>query len=154
MPDPTDRKEGTEQSASALASEILERADRDLAFVARLTGESQYLLVRHFQVFIEGELAKQGIFYGAHPLLRPFVETHARELSDFVINGIGLQHQFGLKAIETLTGDPMHLLRIDMWDSLRSHIEDAQRHFVSGVGGLQRMLVEIEGAPATTGKRP
>jgi hypothetical protein len=154
MPVPTDRKEETEQGASALAFEILERADRDLAFVARLTGESQYLIVRHFQVFIEGELAKQGILYGAHPLLRPFVETHARELSDFVINGIGLKHQFGLKAIETLTGDPMHLLRIDMWDSLRSHIEDAQRHFVSGVGGLQRMLVEIEGAPAATGKRP
>jgi hypothetical protein len=148
MPDPTGHEDGREQGASVLASEILARADRDLAFVVRLTGESQYLLVRHFQAFIEAELAKHGIFYGAHPLLRPFIETHARELSDFVVNGIGLQHQLGLKAIEMMTGDPMRLLRVDLWDSLRSHVEDAQRRFVSGVGGLQRILADVETGPA------
>jgi hypothetical protein len=142
--DPAGRQEGGRDAASDLASEILSRADRDIAFVIRLVGESQYLLVRHFQTFIEERLAQRGIVYGDHPLLRPFIETHARELTEFVLNGIGLEHQFGLRAIETLAGDPLRLLRVDLWDSLRSHVEDAQRRFVSGVGGLQRILAEIE----------
>ncbi|MHC1949008.1 hypothetical protein IF803_32225 [Bradyrhizobium sp. UFLA06-06] len=131
-------------SAAALASQILARADRDVTFVVQLLGESQDLLVRHFIVFIEVELAKHGIRYGAHPLLRPFIETHARELSEFVLKGIGLRHRFGLQAIETMAGDPARLLRVDLWDSLQSHINDAQQHFVSGVGGLQRILSQIE----------
>ncbi|MCP1845457.1 hypothetical protein ACVIHI_001623 [Bradyrhizobium sp. USDA 4524] len=131
-------------NAVAIASQILARADRDVTFVVQLLGESQNLLVRHFIVFIEVELAKRDISYGAHPLLRPFVETHARELSEFVLKGIGLRHQFGLQVIETMAGDPARLLRVDLWDSLQSHINDAQQHFVSGVGGLQRILTQIE----------
>jgi hypothetical protein len=151
--DPADRQEGRQDAASALASEILSRADRDLAFVIRLVGESQYLLVRHFQAFIEDELAQRGVVYGDHPLLRPFIETHARELAEFVLNGVGLEHQFGLQAIETLAGDPLRLLRVDLWDSLRSHVEDAQRRFVSGIGGLQRILADVEAGPAAMGRR-
>ncbi|QOZ35066.1 hypothetical protein [Bradyrhizobium sp. CCBAU 53421] len=135
--------EGTTRAA-AIASQILARADRDVTFVVQLLGESQNLLVRHFIAFIEVELAKRDISYGAHPLLRPFVETHARELSEFVLKGIGLRHQFGLQAIETMAGDPARLLRVDLWDSLQSHINDAQQRFVSGVGGLQRILTQIE----------
>lgn len=131
-------------AAATLASQILARADRDVTFMVHLVGESQSLLVRHFVVFIETELAKRGISYGAHPLLRPFIETHARELTEFVLQGIGLRHQFGLQALETMAGDPARLLRVDLWDSLQSHINDAQHHFTSGVGGLQRMLVQIE----------
>jgi len=138
-------KSGTAQiDAATLASQILARADRDVTFMVHLVGESQNLLVRHFVMFIETELAKRGISYGAHPLLRPFVETHARELTDFVLQGVGLRHQFGLQALETMAGDPARLLRVDLWDSLQSHINDAQHHFVSGVGGLQRILVQIE----------
>ncbi|MCA6100868.1 hypothetical protein [Bradyrhizobium australafricanum] len=131
-------------NAVTIASQILARADRDVTFVVQLLGESQNLLVRHFIVFIEVELAKRDISYGAHPLLRPFVETHARELSEFVLKGIGLRHQFGLQVIETMAGDPARLLRVDLWDSLQSHINDAQQHFVSSVGGLQRILTQIE----------
>ncbi|WP_249148528.1 hypothetical protein [Bradyrhizobium jicamae] len=112
--------------------------------MVQLLGESQDLLVRHFIVFIEVELAKRSIGYGAHPLLRPFIETHARELSEFVLKGIGLRHQFGLQAVETMAGDPARLLRVDLWDSLQSHINDAQQHFVSGIGGLHRILAQIE----------
>lgn len=138
------QKRGEEPvAAAALASQILARADRDVAFMVHLIGESQNLLVRHFVVFIETELAKRGIGYGAHPLLRPFIETHARELTDFVLQGIGLRHQFGLQTLETMAGDPARLLRVDLWDSLQSHINDAQHHFASGVGGLQRILVQI-----------
>ncbi|MDQ0391930.1 hypothetical protein [Labrys monachus] len=150
--EPAGRQEGGQDAASLLASEILSRADRDLAFVIRLVGESQYLLVRHFQLFIEDQLARRGVVYGDHPLLRPFIETHARELAEFVLNGVGLEHQFGLQAIETLAGDPMRLLRVDLWDSLRSHVEDAQRRFVSGVGGLQRILADVEAGPPATGR--
>lgn len=140
-----DGQEGGEEPAAAatLASQILARADRDVTFMVHLIGESQNLLVRHFVVFIETELAKRGISYGAHPLLRPFIETHARELTDFVLQGIGLRHQFGLQALETMAGDPARLLRVDLWDSLQSHINDAQHHFASGVSGLQRILVQI-----------
>lgn len=138
------QKDGEEPAAAAtLASQILARADRDVTFMAHLIGESQHLLVRHFVVFIEIELANRGIGYGAHPLLRPFIETHARELTEFVLQGIGLRHQFGLRALETMAGDPARLLRVDLWDSLQSHINDAQHHFASGVGGLQRILVQI-----------
>ena len=131
-------------AAATLASQILERADRDVTFMVHLVGESRDMLVRHFVVFIESELAKRGIVYGAHPLLRPFIETHARELTDFVLQGVGLRHQFGLQALETMAGDPSRLLRVDLWDSLQSHIDRAQHHFVSGVGGLQRILAQIE----------
>lgn len=130
-------------AAATLASQILAHAGRDVTFMMHLVGESQNLLVRHFVVFIEAELAKRGISYGAHPLLRPFIETHARELTDFVLQGIGLRHQFGLQTLETMAGDPARLLRVDLWDSLQSHINDAQHHFASGGSGLQRILVQI-----------
>jgi hypothetical protein len=136
--------EGEPVAAATLASQILARADSDVTFMVHLIGESRDLLVRHFIVFIETELAARGIGYGAHPLLRPFVETHARELSDFVLQGIGLRHQFGLQTLETMAGDPARLLRVDLWDSLQSHINHAQQHFVSDVGGLKQILLQIE----------
>ena len=141
-----DHQKGEDEpvAAATLASQILARADSDVTFMVHLIGESQNLLVRHFIVFIETELARRGIGYGAHPLLRPFIETHARELSDFVLQGIGLRHQFGLQALETMAGDPARLLRVDLWDSLQSHINHAQQHFVSDVGGLKQILIQIE----------
>jgi hypothetical protein len=135
-------------SAADVASRILETAERDVAFVVRLVGDSQYVLVRHFHTFIEGELAHHGVVYGDHPLLRPFIETHARELAEFVHNGIGLRHRFSLQAFEQTAGDPLRLLRVDLWDSLRSHIEHAERHFVSGPHGLRAILNEVEAEKA------
>jgi hypothetical protein len=140
-----DGQKGGEEpvAAATLASHILARADRDVTFMVHLVGESQDLLFRHFIVFIETELAKCDVSYGAHPLMRPFIATHARELTDFVLHGIGLRHQFGLQTLETMAGDPARLLRVDLWDSLRSHIDEAQQHFASDVDGLQRILVQI-----------
>ncbi|MGY3033906.1 hypothetical protein ACVIIV_003076 [Bradyrhizobium sp. USDA 4354] len=138
------KREGEPVAATMLASQILARADRDVTFMVHLVGESQDLLVRHFVAFIESELAERATSYGAHPLLRAFIETHARELTDFVLQGIGLRHQFGLQALERMAGDPARLLRVDLWDSLQSHINDAQEHFLAGTGGLQRILTAIE----------
>ena len=129
--------------ASAVASRILAQADRDIAFVIQLVGESQYLLVSHFVTFIEVELGKEGVAYGDHPLLRPFIETHARELAGFVMNGIALRHQIGMKAFERLAGDPLRLLRADLWDSFRSLIEDAEQNFVQGTSGLRAIVAEV-----------
>lgn len=142
-PEPGDSP-ALQADASAIASSVLERADRDIAFVIRLVGESLHIVNQHFVCFIERELAKREVHYGDHPLLRPFVEMHARELTEFVVNGVSLQHQFGLKTLETLSGDPMRLLRVDLWDTLRSNIEHAERHFVSGAHGLQTILGEVE----------
>lgn len=135
------------EEPEALASQILDRADRDVTFMMHLVGESRNLLVRHFVKFIETTLAERGINYDTHALLRPFVEAHARELTDFVLHGIGLKHQFGLQAFERMGGDPGRLLRVDLWDSLHAHISDAQRHFVFDVDGLARVLIQIENEP-------
>jgi hypothetical protein len=136
--------DGSTPRSTAVASMILDNANRDIAFIVRISGESLDLLARHFQSFIENELKKNGVFYGDHPLLRLFVETHSRELTEFVVNGIALSHQLGLQAFERMGGDSMRLLRADLWDTLRSYIETAEQHFMSGLGGLQDILTEVQ----------
>lgn len=131
-------------SASDVASQIIASADRDLTFVVHIVGESQYLLVRNFETFIEEELARHGIFYGEHVLLRPLVEHHARELTEFVLSGVAIHHRISLHELENPVGDPLKLLRSDLWDSIRSHIEDVQQHFITDVGGLQKILTQLE----------
>ena len=131
------------QGASAVASQILERADSDIAFIPKLMGESRYLLTSHFVAVIERALAQEGFGYGDHPLLRPFVELHSRELTDFVSNGIGLRHQFGIKPLERMMGDPSRLLRVDLWDSLSALIGDAERLFLCDPGGLRALVAQI-----------
>jgi hypothetical protein len=138
---------GDRSAAAAIASRILDRADRDVAFVACLTGESPDILVRHFRSFIDRQLRDRQISDDTCPLLRPFVDLHARELADFVIKGIGLRHRLGIESFERLEGDPQRLFRVDLWDTLRSHIEHAERHFVSDLGGLKRILAEMQRVP-------
>ncbi len=129
--------------ATELASTILANAQRDVVFTLRIRGESLDRLSRHFQGFIETALKANGVSYGDHPLLRLFVETHGRELTDFVANGMALAHQMDLKAFERFGGDSTHLLRADIWDSLRGYIESAEQHFMSGLGGLHDILAEV-----------
>ena len=144
--DPTMQPQGDRPllSAADVASRIIEHADRDVAFIVRLVGDSLHLIVEHFHVFIERELASNGVGYGDHPLLRPFIETHARELAEFVVTGIGLAHRFTLQEFEKTRGDPLRLLRVDLWDNLRSHIEHGERQFVTGPHGLKAILEEVK----------
>lgn len=130
--------------AAALASAILARADSDVAFVARITGESHHLLVGHFERAIERELGRLGVAYGDHPLLRPMVEVHGRELAEFVVNAVGLEHRFPLAALERLTSGRAGLVRVDLWDTLRTGIEAAERHLASPAGGLSAIVAEVE----------
>lgn len=138
-------RSGRVPRSTELASTILDNAERDVVFTLRIRGESLDLLSRHFQGFIERSLESNGVRYGDHPLLRLFVETHGRELTDFVVNGMALSHQIDLKAFERFGGDSTHLLRADVWDSLRGYIESAELHFMSGLGGLNDILAEVDG---------
>ncbi len=127
-------------------AEIMTRAERDLVLVVKFLGESQHILQRHFQNFVQTELAKRGITFGDHPLLLPFIEAHGSELAEFVVTGIGLHHQFRLTDFEKMQGDPQQLLRLDISNTLQSHIEKAEAHFISGMGGLQQILAAVEEA--------
>jgi hypothetical protein len=130
------------------------RAEQDLVFVPQLLSESQQILQQHFQDFVRAELARRGITFGDHPLLLPFIETHGRELADFVLTSLALHHRFRLTQIETLAGDPARLLRLDLWNTLQAHIDHAERHFLSGVGGLPRILQAVEEARSLRVDRP
>lgn len=130
--------------ATATASKIIAHADRDMAFVVRMSGESLDLLSRHFVAFIESELARVGVVYGDHPLLRLFVETHGRELTEFVLSSLALRHRLELRSFQHMTHEATQMLRTDLWDSLRGDIEAAERHFLSGLGGMREILAEIE----------
>ncbi len=133
---------------TGVAARIMARAEQDLVFVPQLLSESQHILQQHFQAFVRTELAERGITFGDHPLLLPFIETHGRELADFVLTSLALHHQFRLTEFETLAGDPARLLRLDLWNTLQSHIDHAEQHFLSGVGGLPRILQAVEEARA------
>lgn len=114
---------------SAVATAIIASAETDIVFIPRIVGQSLHLLTTHFMDVIERALAGQNITYGDHPLLRPFIEVHSRELTEFVLNGLALSHQFGVSTLERMKGDPDKLLRVDLWDSLSSHIEEAEQAF-------------------------
>ncbi len=123
-----------------IAEKIIQYADRDVFFSLGIRGESRNKLQQHFQDFIRRELGKHDVSFGDHPLLLPFIETHASELTEFVTTGVALEHQISIQQFEKLSGDPMKLFRVDLWDSLSEHIEKAEAHFVSGIGGLRRIL--------------
>jgi len=141
-----DLPEGLRPTADGPTAEIMARAERDVVFVVKFLGESQHILQRHFQDYVQNELEKRGVTFGDHPLLLPFIETHGSELAEFVVTGIGLHHQFHLTAFEKMAGDPQQLLRLDIANTLQSYIEKAEDHFVSGIGGLQHILAAVEEA--------
>lgn len=129
--------------ADEIAGRIIRHADRDIVFAVQILGDGRNNLQQHFQDYIRVELARHDIDFGDHPLLLPFIETHARELTDFVTTGVGLEHQMTLQSFEKLSGDPLKLFRVDLWDSLRAHIERAEAHFVNHVDGVQKILEAV-----------
>ncbi len=137
------RPDSLRTESAGIAEKIIQYADRDIVFSIRILGESRNNLQRHFQDFIRLELEKRGISFGDHPLLLPFIETHGFELAEFVATGVALQHQISIQQFEKLSGDPLNLLRVDLWDSLSSHIERAESHFLSDIGGLRSILAAV-----------
>ncbi|MFO1072456.1 MAG: hypothetical protein U1E17_07195 [Geminicoccaceae bacterium] len=128
---------------AGIALEIVQRVPRDLVFVMRFLGESPHRLMRHFQGFIRAETARRGATPEEYPLLAHFVDLHAAELRDFVLAGTALTRQFRAEEIEQLTGDSTGLLRLDIWDALKSHVETAERRFLLGAEDLPRMLATM-----------
>ena len=128
---------------TGIAEKIIGNADRDVVFSVRILGESRDNLRQHFQDFIREELEKRDITFGDHPLLLPFIETHGHELTEFVTTGVGLEHQLSLREFEEMSGDPLKLFRVDLWDSLSDHIEKAEAQFISDLGGLQSILAAV-----------
>ena len=127
-----------------LTTALIARAEHDLIFTPRIMGESLYMLQRYFQDFIKAQLESHSVTFGDHPLLLPFMETHARELADFVLAGVGLNHSIRLPDLEKLGPDPERMRRLDLWDSFSAHVKNAEDHFLSEVGGLQRILESVE----------
>lgn len=143
---PSDLPESLQPTPAGPAAEIMARAERDVVFIVKFLGESQHILQRHFQGYVQNELERRGITFGDHPLLLPFIETHGSELAEFVVTGIGLHHQFHLTSFESMQGDPQQLLRLDISNTLQSYIDKAEAHFVSGIGGLRQILAAVEEA--------
>lgn len=110
-----------------VTTKLVERMQQDLVFVMRFIGESQHLMLNHFQEFILSELAMTGVTPDTHPMLHAFAEKHALMLRDFVFSGVSLSRQFRVAEMEELTGDTM--IRVDVWDQLRSHIVMAEGQF-------------------------
>lgn len=130
--------EGNRPSQESVASELSRLMQRDLVFVMRFLGESQHLMQAHFQDFILRELAAREITEETHPLIHAFAERHAILLRDFVFSGVSLSRQLRIEEVEQLTGDSM--MRVDIWDQLRSHIEMAERQFRGQIPQLPAML--------------
>jgi hypothetical protein len=126
--------------AEHVADALVEMLPRDAIFGLRFLGESRVKLLEHFQNFIMAELAKAGATSETHPMLGAFAETHALALRDFVVSGVEVTHQFSFPHIERLSGDTSGLLRVDIWDQLKSHIGDAETQFKRQVDGLQAQL--------------
>ncbi|WP_214475433.1 hypothetical protein [Mesorhizobium sp. dw_380] len=120
--------------ADAVTGDLVRLMPRDLVFVMRFMGESQYRLQSHFQDFIRAELAAGGVTTETHPMIHLFIENHAILLRDFVFSGVSLSRQFRVDEIERLTGDTTSMIRVDIWDQLKSHIETAEKQFHSRVG--------------------
>jgi len=147
MPNDRDSRgppEPMSSQADGVAGDLVRLMLRDLVFVMRFMGESQHRLQSHFQDFIRGELAAGGVTAETHPMIHLFIESHAILLRDFVFSGVSLTRQFRVDEIERLTGDTTSMIRVDIWDQLKSHIETAEKQFQSQAGTLPRLLSTFE----------
>jgi len=133
-----------------VAGDLVRLMPRDLVFVMRFMGESQFRLQGHFQDFIRAELCARGVTAETHPMIHLFIENHAILLRDFVFSGVSLSRQFRVGEIERLTGDTTSVMRVDIWDQLKSHIETAEQQFRSQAGTLPRLLAAFEKPPGPT----
>lgn len=125
---PEDRPD-EDPPATDIGADLVALMPRDAVFALRFLGESQHRLQRHFQDFIAAELAANGVTPETHPMIHGFIETHALMLRDFVFSGVAMAHQFRLTQVERLLGDTTSVLRVDVWDQIRSHIDTAEAQF-------------------------
>lgn len=131
-------------SGSTLAEAVVSRAARDLVFVMQFVGESQYTVLKHFQELVIRELAARGITREDKALLQIFIDRHATEMRDFVFSGVALSRPIRIEEMEQMMGDTTNVIRTDVWDALRSHIDAVERKFLADADDLPRQLSAIE----------
>jgi hypothetical protein len=61
-------------------------------------------------------------------------------MRDFVVSGVEIAHQFRIEEIERLTSDSAGVLRVDVWDRLKSHIADAESQFRRQLVGMREQI--------------
>lgn len=144
MPNMDERRGGGPDNGSELAREIIERAPRDLVFVMQFMGEAQYKVLKYFQDLVIDELAARGIRREDHALLQIFIDKHATEMRDFVFAGVALARPFRIEEIEQLLGDSTRVIRSDIWDALRNHIDTVESAFKAQAHDLPRQLADID----------
>ncbi|MBX3566996.1 MAG: hypothetical protein KF914_03000 [Rhizobiaceae bacterium] len=140
--------------SSGVSDELLRLLPRDVVFSMRFLGESQHRLQSHFQSFIRDRLEADGVTQQTHPLIHTFIDSHATLLRDFVFSGVALAHQFRVDEIERMTGDVTSIMRVDIWDQLKSHIAAAEQHFSGQIGSLQPFLAALEDPAGRSGEEP
>ena len=64
-----------------------------------------------------------------------------------MFSGVSLSRQFRVDEIERLTGDTTSMIRVDIWDQLKSHIETAEKQFQSQADALPKLLSAFEKPP-------
>jgi hypothetical protein len=137
------RDDGADGPA-ALAARIVQRAPSDLMFVMQFVGETQYAVLKYFQDLVIDQLAARGIRREDHALLQIFIDRHATEMRDFVFSGVALSRPFRVSEMERLLGDDTGVMRADVWDALRSHIETVESKFRAEADRLPDQLAAIE----------
>lgn len=144
MPKYGDGADNACASPAGLAAHIVARAPRDLMFVMQFVGEAQYAVLKYFQDLVIEQLASRGIRREDHALLQIFIDRHATEMRDFVFSGVALSRPFRIAEIERLLGDSTGVMRTDIWDALRSHIDTVETRFRAQADALPGQLAAIE----------
>lgn len=144
MPKIDDTRGTPELGGGLLAQQILDTAPRDIIFTMQFLGEAQYKVLKYFQDLVICELEKRGIRREDQALLQIFIDNHATEMRDFVFAGVALSRPFRIEEIETLLGDTTSVIRTDIWDALRSHIDTVERKFVAEADDLPKQLAAID----------
>lgn len=135
---------GGPASGDELAEHVVANATRDLVFVMQFVGEAQYKVLKYFQDLVIRELEARGIRREDNALLQIFIDRHATEMRDFVFSGVSLSRPFRIEEIERLLGDTTRVIRSDIWDALRNHINTVESRFLADADDLPRQLAMIE----------
>lgn len=144
MPKFDDGRGASLPGPAALAEQIVSRAPRDLMFVMQFVGETQYAVLKYFQDLVIEALEARGLRREDHALLQIFIDAHATEMRDFVFSGVALSRPFRIEEVERMLGDETRVMRADIWDALRSHIETVETKFRAEADRLPAQLAAIE----------
>ncbi len=138
------------EGSDGVAGDLVRLMPRDLVFALRFLGESQNRLQQHFQDFLIAAFAREGVTQDTHPMIHALAEQHAILMRDFVFTGVTLSKQYGIAEFERLIGDETALIRVDIWDRLKTYIDVAEADFRAQLPAIRRDLKAYEAPPPPT----